>query len=59
MGEHSELLMHSGRQFGGFPKNSGRHEQEGALFVITHWLLGPQGDGSHRFLGGSGSLAIN
>lgn len=42
---HSELTVHSGRQFVGVPVYSGRHEQTAWLFISRHWLLGPQGLG--------------
>lgn len=34
--EHSVLLTHSGRQFGGEPINSGRHEQDGESPETLH-----------------------
>lgn len=46
---HSELLTHSGRQFGGVPMNSGKQEQDGELFISLHWALGPHGDGIQGF----------
>lgn len=48
---HSELLMHSGRQFGGVPLYSGKHEQEGASLTTLHCAFGPQGEGLHGFKG--------
>ena len=33
---HSLLLMHSGRQLGGEPTNSGRHEHEGTSPLTKH-----------------------
>lgn len=42
---HSELVMHSGRQFGGDPINSARQEHEGESPMTLHSELGPQGDG--------------
>ena len=47
--EHSWLERHSGRQFGGFPINSARHEQVACPFETRHWLFGPQGDGTQGF----------
>lgn len=44
--EHSELIVHSGLQFGGLPKKLGRHEQDGELLISLHWLFGPQGEGT-------------
>jgi len=46
---HSELDIHSGRQFGGAPTNSGRHEQDGESPDTRHSELGPQGEGWHGF----------
>lgn len=54
---HSPLLTHSGRQFGGDPVNSGRHEQEGKLLISLHCELGPHGFGTHGFDGSAGSSA--
>ena len=56
---HSELLTHSGLQFGGIPINSGRQEHEGALLIIWHRALGPHGDGWQGFTGISGCFAKN
>ena len=58
--EHSGLLAHSGRQFGGDPMNSGRQEHEGASLKTWHWALGPHGDGWQGFVGiGSISVAVH
>lgn len=55
---HSLLLIHSGLQFGGEPKNSGKQEHEGELFETLHSEFGPQGDGRQGFPVSSGrSLA--
>lgn len=43
--------MHSGRQFGGDPLNSGKQEHAGELPVVLHKEFGPQGFGSHGFIG--------
>lgn len=61
--EHSELETHSGRQFGGDPMNSFKHEHDGVSPTTLHCEFGPQGDGRHgsRFstsLGGSTMLKI-
>lgn len=48
---HSELLIHSGRQLGGVPMYSGKHEQEGASPTTLHCAFGPQGEGRHGFEG--------
>lgn len=48
---HSELITHSGRQFGGLPVNSGRHEHEGVPPISLHCELGPHGDGTQGLTG--------
>lgn len=48
---HSELLIHSGLQFGGVPIYSWRHEQDGLPLMSLHWEYGPQGDGWQGLLG--------
>lgn len=53
---HSELLTHSGLQFGGIPINSDRQEQEGVLLITWHTAFGPQGDGWQGFTGTFGTL---
>lgn len=47
--------MHSGLQAGGLPMTPGWQEQTDTPLLILHKLFGPQGDGWHGFLGGSGS----
>ena len=42
---HSELLTHSGRQLGGEPIYSFKHEQDGESPTGRHSELGPHGDG--------------
>jgi hypothetical protein len=42
---HSELMEHSGRQFGGEPIYVDKHEQEGDPLISRHCENGPQGDG--------------
>ena len=44
---HSELTRHSGRQLGGSPIYSGRHEQIHWSFLSLWVLYGPHGLGSH------------
>lgn len=44
---HSELIVHSGRQFGGLPIKLPTHEHEGDPPISRHCELGPQGDGKH------------
>lgn len=46
---HSELITHSGRQFGGLPTKFGRQEHEGYPSEFLHWELGPQGEGLQGF----------
>lgn len=48
---HSELTVHSGRQLGGDPKNSGiqEHVAWSLLFLQTELL--PHGFGMHGFCG--------
>jgi len=55
---HSLLLTHSGLQSGGLPIKSGKQEQEGALFTISHLLLNPHGDGMQGLTGVGGSVAV-
>lgn len=55
--EHSELLIHSGRQFGGDPMNSGKHEHDGFSLITSHLAFGPHGDGKHGLIGISGFVA--
>lgn len=55
---HSELLTHSGLQFGGEPMNSGRQEQEGESPTSLHCELGPQGEGWHGFTRTGGISAV-
>lgn len=54
--EHSLLLTHSGRQFGGAPIYSGKHEHDGEVPWTWHWEYGPQGEGKHGFRIGSSSI---
>jgi hypothetical protein len=55
---HSLLVVHSGRQFGGFPIISSLHVQAGDSPTTLHCEFGPQGDGTHGFVLGGGSLGI-
>lgn len=48
------MLIHSGRQFGGELINSGKHEQEGEPLASLQMEFGPQGEGWHKLIGGSG-----
>jgi len=54
---HSELMIHSGRQFGGLPEKLGWQDQTQAPFISLFWLLGPQGSGSQGFSGTTGSVS--
>lgn len=48
---HSLLIRHSGLQFGGNPKNVGKHEHKGVLSAEgVHWVFGPHGEGLHGSL---------
>lgn len=46
---HSELIVHSGLQFGGVPIYSFKHEHEGVPPISRHCEFGPQGEGTHGF----------
>jgi len=48
----SGLMIHSGRQLGGEPKNSGWHWQTGPFLSFLQIELGPQGDGTQGSWGG-------
>lgn len=52
--EHSELIRHSGRQFGGLPRYPDVHEQAGLPLALLHIEFGPQGEGTQGSLGISG-----
>lgn len=54
---HSLLLMHSGRQFGGYPMKSGKQEHDGESLITWHWELGPQEDGWQGLVGVSSVTA--
>lgn len=49
--EHSVLPAHSGRQFGGDPMYSCRHEHDGESPIGLHSEYGPHGDGWHGLIG--------
>lgn len=50
LGAHSLLLMHSGRQLGGDPRNSGIHWHAGVSCPLCwHMEFGPHGDGWQGF----------
>lgn len=53
--EQSELTVHSGRQAGGVPMKVGKQLHIAWSFDTRHWLLRPQGEGTH----GSVGFAIN
>lgn len=44
-GGHSELITHSGRQYGGEPTKEGKQEQTACPLISLHWLFAPHGDG--------------
>lgn len=52
---HSELLTHSGLQFGGEPMKPKRQEHDGESPDTRHSAFGPHGDGWHGFAGTTGS----
>lgn len=54
---HSLLLIHSGLQFGGEPRNPGRQEHDGVSAKARHSALAPQGDGEHGCVRTTGSDA--
>lgn len=54
--EQSLLLTHSGRQFGGDPIYSGKHEHDGDVPCTWHCEYGPQGEGIQGFWMGSSSI---
>lgn len=49
--EHSDDVVHSGRQFGGKPKNSGKQEQDGDSPDMRHSEFAPQGEGWQGLIG--------
>lgn len=51
--EHSELIIHSGRQFGGAPIQLFWQEQTAWSFTTRQMLYGPHGDGRHGLTGSS------
>lgn len=53
---HSELITHSGLQVGGAPIYPRTQEQTAWPFISRHTLFGPQGLGTHRFLGISSEI---
>jgi hypothetical protein len=56
---HSELMVHSGRQFGERPTKLGKQEQAPVLPITRHCELGPQGDGTHGFIFTVGTSATS
>lgn len=50
---HSELITHSGLQFGGEPINVWRQEHDGIPLMFLHSAFCPHGDGWHGSLCGS------
>lgn len=51
------MLIHSGRQFGGIPMNSGEQEQDGVSRTTEHCAFGPHGDGRQGSIGSGGVSA--
>lgn len=56
---HSLLLVHSGRQFGGAPINSGIQVHDGDSLMAWQIAFGPQGEGKQGFICGGISSAEN
>lgn len=54
---HSVLLVHSGRQFGGDPINSGKQRQSPLFPFSVQTELGPHGEGRHGFIATGGEDA--
>lgn len=51
VGSHSELTVHSGRQFGGEPKKSGIQEHDAKPLLFLQTALLPHGFGTHGSCG--------
>lgn len=51
LAEHSELIVHSGRQFGGDPMYVCKQEQAGLSPITLHSEWWPHGDGRHGLIG--------
>jgi len=47
---HSELITHSGLQFGGLPVYWGRQLHDGTPWLSWHCEYGPQGVGIHGLI---------
>lgn len=43
---HSELIKHSGLQFGGEPMKFDKQEHDGTPLLFLHWAFRPHGDGT-------------
>lgn len=48
---HSELIVHSGLQFGGLLMYPTKQEHDGEPPMSWHCELGPHGDGTQGFVG--------
>lgn len=55
---HSELIIHSGRQFGGDPMNDGRQEHDGIVPITWQIEFNPHGDGTHGLTGSGGAAGL-
>lgn len=56
---HSELIVHSGRQFGGCPRYPTWHEHDGDPPISLHCEYKPHGDGTHGLTGTAGRAGGN
>jgi hypothetical protein len=54
----SELMVHSGRQFGGLPMYDDKQEQTATLFIFRHCEFGPQGEGWQGSVIGSSLITL-
>lgn len=55
---HSALIVHSGRQFGGWPIKSGKQEHAACVPITLHCEFEPHGEGSHGFSGILGAKKV-
>lgn len=54
---HSEFMVHSGLQFGGWPINVGKQEHAGTAPLLRHSEFGPHGEGTQGSLISSRSIS--
>lgn len=55
---HSELIVHSGRQLGAWPRKVARQEQAGTPLMLRHSEFGPQGVGTQGSRRGSSLVSM-